>query len=435
MNRFRILAIFGISALIGHGSIAQDLESKPADPFFEKFTPIRAPVYTNLLLRTGDRLAIIGDSITQQKQYSCNIETYLTVCVPELKVSVRQFGWNGETAAGFLLRMTNDCLRFKPTIATLCYGMNDHAYGPYDEKRAQWYRQSYTTVARVLKDAGARVVLGSPGCVGRVPAWSAYTNVPVEELNLNLCQLRNIDIDIAAQEKIRFADVFWPMFTVGHSAQKKFGPDFAIAGKDGVHPDAAGHLVMTYAFLKALGLDGNIGTFTVDLAANTARVSNGHTLNAFTNGTLTITSTRYPFCASGPTDKDDSTRAGMNLVPFNDELNRLVLVVKNGKADKYAVTWGGEKRIYSNAQLAAGVNLAEDFEVNPFTDAFDKVDNAVFLKQTYETTQIKEMFHTPAAQADPDGVAETTEKGREPFVDAIVRQFVPVTHTIKIEAL
>jgi len=435
MNRLGILAIFGLLALIGRSSTAQDLESKPADAFFEKFTPIRAPFYTNLLLRTGDRLAVIGDSITQQKQYSRNIETYLTVCVPELKVSVRQFGWNGETAEAFLLRITNDCLRFQPTIATLCYGMNDHAYGPYNEKRAQLYRHSYTAVARLLKDTGARVVLGSPGCVGRVPSWSAYTNVPVEELNLNLCRLRNIDIDIAAQEQIRFADVFWPMLTAGHFAQKEFGPDFAIAGKDGVHPDWAGHLVMTYAFLKALGVDGNIATFTVDLAANTAKVSTGHTVNAFTNGTLTVTSTRYPFCASGPPDKDDSTRAGMNLVSFNDELNRFVLIIKSGKADKYAVTWGGEKRIYANAQLAAGVNLAADFEVNPFTEAYAKVDNAVFLKQSYETTQIKEMFHTPAAQADPDGVAETTEKGREPFVDAIAKEVVPVTHTIKLEAL
>jgi len=434
MRKSVLLAILGGAALI-HGSVAQQLETKPDDPFFEKFKPVKAPVYTNLLLRAGDRLAIIGDSITQQKQYSRNIETYLTVCTPELKVSVRQFGWNGETAGGFLLRITNDCLRFQPTIATLCYGMNDHAYGSYDEKRAQWYRQSYTAVARCLKDTGARVVMGSPGCVGRVPSWSAYTNVPVEELNLNLCQFRNIAIDIAAQEQIRFADVFWPMFTAGHSAQKKFGPDFAIAGKDGVHPDWAGHLVMTYAFLKALGLDGNIGTFTVDLAANTASVSTGHTLNAFTKGTLTVTSMRYPFCASGAPNKDDSTRAGMNLLSFNDELNRFVLVIKNGKAEKYAVTWGSEKRTYSNAQLAAGINLAADFEVNPFTDAFAKVDNAVFLKQSYETTQTKEMFHTPAAKADPDGVADTTEKGREPFVDAIAKKFVPVTHMVKIEAL
>ncbi len=353
--------------------------------------------------------------------------------MPDLKISVRQYGWSGETAEGFLHRMTNDCLRFQPTIATLCYGMNDHGYDAYDEDRAQWYRRNYSAVAESLKQHGARVVLGSPGCLGRVPFWSSHQNVSVEEMNLNLCQLRDLDIGIAAQGKIRFADIFWPMFTAGHEAQKKFGTDFAISGKDGVHPDWAGHLIMARAFLKSFGLDGDLGTFTVDLAANNASVTRGHTLDSFTNGTLTITSTRYPFCATGAPDKDNSIRAAMKLVPFNDELNRLLLVVKNGKAEKYSVTWGNDKRIYTATQLAAGANLAADFEVNPFTDAFANVDNAVFAKQNYETMQIKRLFYTPAAKADPDGIAALTDKVREPLVDAIGKSFVPVTHTIKIE--
>jgi len=48
--------------------------------------------------------------------YSRIMETYLTVCVPELDISVRQYGWSGETAPQFLARMTNDCLRFNPTV-------------------------------------------------------------------------------------------------------------------------------------------------------------------------------------------------------------------------------------------------------------------------------------------------------------------------------
>src|SRR5688572_3356954 len=91
-----------------------------------------APVYKKLLLKRGDRLAICGDSITEQKMYSRVMETYLTVCAPELNISVRQYGWSGEQAPGFLARMTNDCLRFEPTVATTCYGMNDHGYRPYE---------------------------------------------------------------------------------------------------------------------------------------------------------------------------------------------------------------------------------------------------------------------------------------------------------------
>jgi len=271
------------------------------------------------------------------------------------------------------------------------------------------------------------------GSIGKVPRWAPDTNAPLEDLNLNLCRLRNIDVQMAEKYHVRFADVFWPMLTEGVVAKREYGPDYALSGKDGVHPDWAGHVVMAYAFLKAMGLDGGIGTFTVDLAAGQASFSDGHTLDSFTNNTLTITIRRYPFYATGATNSDNSIRSGMSLVPFNADLNRLLLVVKGGTAKNYAVTWGGETHDYSAAQLAAGVNLAEDFAVNPFSAAFAKVDAAVAEKQKYETRQIKELFHGPAGKADADGTAAVTEKARQPLADAIARDFVPVTHTIRIQ--
>ena len=430
----RPVLLAAIFAALNAASLhAAEFEPKPDGAYFAKFEPKKAPAPAGLLLQPGDRLAIIGDSITEQKIFSRIIETYLTVCVPELKITARQFGWSGETAEGFLHRMTNDCLRFQPTVATLCYGMNDHRYGAYTDAIGQWYSNNYSAVASSLKASGARVVLGSPGCVGKVPPWAPDTSVPVEELNLNLCQLRNMDIEIAAQEKINFADVFWPMFTAGFTAHQKYGADYAVSGKDGVHPDWAGQVVMAYAFLKAMGLDGDLGTFTVDLRSGKATASSDHTVDSFTNNTLTVTSSRYPFCATGALDKDNSIRSGMTLVPFNAELNRLKLIVKGGTAENYAVTWGDETRDYSAAQLAIGVNLAEDFAVNPFSAAFAKVDAAVADKQKYETRQIKELFHGPEGKADADATAAVTEKARQPLANAIATAFVPVTHTLRIQ--
>jgi lysophospholipase L1-like esterase len=413
---------------------AVELEAKPDDPYFAKFEAKKAPAPGGLLLQTGDRLAIIGDSITEQKMYSRIIETYLTVCVPELKITARQFGWSGETAEGFLHRMTNDCLRFHPTVATLCYGMNDHRYRAYDEQIGLWYVSNYTAVADSLKSSGARVVLGSPGCLTKIPFWTPNNPATVEEMDLNLCQLRNLDIEIAAKEGFNFADVFWPMFTANFNARQKYGADYSISGKDGVHPGWSGHLIMAYAFLKAMGLDGDLGTFTVDLGSGRAAVTSGHTLDSFSNNTITITSSRYPFCATGPLDSADSIRSGMALAPFNQELNRLELVVKGGTAEKYAVTWGDETHDYTAAQLAGGINLAQDYTVNPFSSAFAKVDEAVAEKQKYETRQIKELFHGPEGKVDPDATAALTEEARQPLADAIAAAFVPVTHTIKIEA-
>ena len=410
------------------------LEDKPADPFFANFAPTKAPTQGNLGLKTGDRLAIVGDSITEQKMYSRIIETYLTVCAPELKISARQYGWSGETAEGFRRRMTNDCLQFHPTIATFCYGMNDYRYRPYDEANARWYRSNYTAIVRSFKANGARVVLGSPGCVGKIASWVKPASGTLEEHNLSLCALRNIDVEIATAERTRFADVFWPMFTGGFNARQRYGTNFAVAGQDGVHPGWAGHLVMAYAFLRAMGLDGEIGAVTVNLKSERARISRGHTLDHAADGEFTFTSHRYPFCASGELNRDDSIRSGMTLVPFNRELNRFILVAKGGTAARYRVTWGANSKTYSTAELARGVNLAEDFPMNPFSEAFRKVDEAVAAKQAYETRQIKEAFHSQEARSEFAAVVARTEAERAPLAAAIQSAFVPVIHTLRIQA-
>src|SRR5262245_19296942 len=85
------------------------------------------------ILKKGQRVAIVGDSITEQKLYSKYIETYLTVCLSDLQLHVIQLGWSGETAPGFAGRMNNDLLPWKPDVVTTCYGMNDGGYRAYEE--------------------------------------------------------------------------------------------------------------------------------------------------------------------------------------------------------------------------------------------------------------------------------------------------------------
>ena len=186
------------------------------------------------------------------------------------------------------------------------------------------------------------------------------------------------------------------------------------------------------AFLKAMGLDGQIGTFKVDLANERASLSPGHELHGMSKGELTITSHKYPFCALGDINRDNSIRSAMSLVPFNAQLNRLMLVVTGAAGRNYRVVWGETTRSYTPDQLARGVNLAEDFIVNPFSQAFAKVDEAVAAKQAYETRQIKTLFHGDEARVDMDATVALTEKVRDLLVERIENAFVPVTHTLRI---
>ena len=419
--------------------------------------PVAGPQPTHLILRHGDRLAICGDSITEQKMYSRIMEDYLTMCVPQLAVTVRQYGWSGERAPEFLNRMTNDVLRFEPTVATTCYGMNDHEYRTYEDRIGDTYRTNQELIVRTFKNWGVRVILGSAGCVGKVPPWQKDRSFTVDELNSNLGRLRNIDAELAAEMNVGFADVYWPMLNAGTVARQRYGTNFNISGNDGVHPNWAGHTVMAYAFLKGMGLDGDIGTFTVDLKKDQMKASAGHEVVSSNGGEFKIKSSRYPFCACEPEgsaawhypvcgksviSRDDNIEAGMALVPFNQDLNRFMLIAKNGEAGQYKVTWGTESKVFSAAQLAQGINLAVEFPSNPFNEAFAKVDDAVRLKQEFETREMKTDFRpkgnlrAPIEEVIPqtEKVVKEDEKKHDTLAAAVSAAFVPVTYTIRIEA-
>ena len=448
--------LLGLLPLTLTAAAADDTNSNSA--LLSGFMPVAAPQPTHLILRHGDHVAICGDSITEQKMYSRIMETYLTMCVPELDVTVRQFGWSGEKAPEFLARMTNDVLRFEPTVATTCYGMNDHEYRTYEDRIGDTYRTNQEMIVDTFKHWGVRVILGSAGSVGKVPTWqkdrALYT---VDELNSNLGTLRNIDAELATRMGVGFADVFGPMLNAGTIARQRYGTNFNISGADGVHPNWAGHTVMAYAFLKGMGLDGEIGTFTVDLKKNQMKTTAGHEVVGANTGEFQIKSARYLFCPCEPEgaavrhypvcgkteiSRDDNIEAGMALVPFNQDLNRLTLIVKNGSAKQYSVTWGDQKKNFSAEQLAQGINLSVEFPSNPFSEAFAKVDAAVAAKQEFETKEMKTDFRPNGNLRAPieevitqtEKVVKDDEKKHDQLAAAVSAAFVPVTHIIRIEA-
>jgi hypothetical protein len=194
--------------------------------------------------------------------------------------------------------------------------------------------------------------------------------------------------------------------------------------------------MMAFAFLKSLGLDGNLGEITFDFQAGKATATAGHTVDQAKDGIIKITSVRYPFCAEGAIDKDSSIRSGMELVPFHSQLNRMSLRVTNpGAAQKLRVSWGEASNEYTVKQLEQGINLAAEFPINPFLQAFKQVDKAVYEKQAYETKQVKEIFHGPRGKADFAQAVAETEAERKPLAEAILAAFQPVSHELKIEGV
>jgi lysophospholipase L1-like esterase len=338
------------------------------------------------LLKAGGRLAIVGDSITEQKLYSRFMEDYLAVCTPELNAAVVQLGWGGERAPGFAGRMENDLQGFKPDVVTTCYGMNDGSYRAYEPAIGKPYEDAMRDIVTRLAKAGAKVVVGAPGAVdltyyrGGGDAAKVY--------NENLGQLGAIASKLATEAGMPFADVHAIMIAAMDQARAAYGPEYDVCGRDGVHPGPNGHLVMAYAFLKAMGFNGDLGTITVDLTG-TSSAAGGHKVLSAEAGKVEVESSRYPFCFSGDAKSPGGTRSILPYVPFNQDLNRLTLVAKNLPWERATVTWGAESKSFAKADLEKGINLAAEFAVTPFAEAFQRVDAAVAAKQGFETTMIK----------------------------------------------
>lgn len=385
-------------------------------------------------VRSGDRLAIVGDSITEQKQYSRFIESYLLMCRPEMNVRVRQYGWSGETAPLFLARMDADCLVDKPTLVTTCYGMNDHGYREFEPAIGERYEQAMTEMVARFEAAGARVLVGSPGIVTKIPSWTTNTT-PVPVMNAGLGELTAIARRLGQTRAAGFADVRAAMEAVRDAGVPKYGEALEVAGADGIHPGGAGHMAMAYAFLRELIPSGDLARFTLELESGTASTTDGHKLIDIGEGQFTFESARYPFCPPRSENPTQSAWLATEFLPFHEELNRFMLVVRGAESERLEVTWGTESLQFTRDELEAGINLAKAFPVNPFVPAFERVDRLVMIKQTYETQRMKMITRSEDYVAHPTWYEGGTRQVLETLEAAARDAFQPVRHTLRVREL
>src|SRR5712671_2792704 len=142
----------------------------------------------DFLIRDGDRVVFLGDSITEQRLYTTYIEAYALTRQPNWKLSFRNVGWGGdtawrrqrahpdekqlfaadETAQQKMVEdsvgrgLNRDVLPLKPTVVTVKFGMNDHSYQPFREDIFRAYVRSQGEIAKILKEHAARVAFLTP---------------------------------------------------------------------------------------------------------------------------------------------------------------------------------------------------------------------------------------------------------------------------------
>ncbi len=306
---------------------------------------------STFLLRKNDRIVFLGDSITEQHLYTNYVESYLALRYPELKLTFFNAGWGGDTAPGGVLRLDRDVLALKPTVVTICYGMNDGSYvQPTDEIRTRFVTGMRELVRR-LKAANIRIVLLTPGMVEET------VNPGLAAVNYNRGGLRILADEVLAlarQENLPVADVHKLMNEVNARA-KAADPTFCMI-PDSVHPEPAGHLVMTFGLLQSLGVPLRQQSVAVDLQKRAVTASGGIKSRGLKKNPygfiLNLQLDSQPFFI------EPSARKVLPFLPFQETFNELKLSVR-GLASENGYFRGETLRSapLPRPEFEAGINL------------------------------------------------------------------------------
>jgi endoglucanase len=99
----------------------------------------------------GDRVAFVGNSITNNGEFHHNISQYYVTRFPQQPITFFNCGISGDVTSGILNRMDMDILINRPTHVVLMIGMNDvkrNLYGamPTQDVDTLKQRAVYTSV-------------------------------------------------------------------------------------------------------------------------------------------------------------------------------------------------------------------------------------------------------------------------------------------------
>ena len=297
--------------------------------------------------QSGDRWCVLGDSITRSGQYHRYIEMFYLTRFPALKLDVINCGISGDTAPGALKRLQWDCLDAKPTVVSVMLGMNDRSGS------AETYDKAMRQLTKSLGEAGAKLILITPSIYDDT-ADLKVANKPGE--GAVVAGFANCVQTIAGESRLPVVDFNGPMTAINAEQQTR-NPKFTIVGGDRVHPTQPGHMVMAYEFLKAQGLSGTVSRITIDAAAGKAGDLENCTVDK-----LEVREGEIRFvCLENalPYPVEDKAKPALDLVPFNQEFNQEILMVRGLASGDYALNIdGNDIRKFTAAELADGVNLA-----------------------------------------------------------------------------
>lgn len=332
--------------------------------FLSFVIPLAVKSQTPFSLHVGDRVVFYGDSITDQRLYTVDVETYVLTRFPKLDVSFVHSGWGGDRVSGggggpIDVRLGRDVLPYQPTVMTIMLGMNDGSYRIFDDAIFKRYTDGYQHIIEAVQkaDPQVRFTLIQPS------PYDDFTRPPTFDGGYNAVLVRYGEWvkDYGQKMGATVADLNGPVVEVLVKA-KQADPDLAQKiVPDRVHPGPAGHLIMAEQILKAWNAPATV----TDVEINAERKRVIKAVNTQAQGLSSeggVLSWKQTDAALPmPLNLTDPIISlAMRCSDFIQALDQQTLRVDNLPAERYTLKIdGGEVGAFSAAQLAQGINLAE----------------------------------------------------------------------------
>lgn len=219
-------------------------------------------VCAEIAVKSGEKIAFLGDSITQGGW--SNPAGYVRLVIAGLeangvKAEPVPAGISGHKSDQMLARLDKDVLSKKPQWMTLSCGVNDVWHGPrgvplddamakngtYDDKVAArgTYKKNITAIIEQTQAAGVKPVM--------LTATVIHENLDSKENGL-LAPYNDFLRQLAKEKNLPMADLF-AMFAERIKVENK--PNVKVLTSDGVHMNVEGNKLMATGVLKAFGLN------------------------------------------------------------------------------------------------------------------------------------------------------------------------------------
>jgi len=322
--------------------------------------------------KTGDRIAFVGNSITEQGYYESYIWLYYMLHFPNRHIIVLNRGIGGDVAKQIYERFDDDITSADPTVIVVTFGMNDSGYFEYLKGNADSVARVHVADSRhwfdliqdrlkKLPNVKKVIILSSP-FDETVKLKSAVFPGKVQAME----QIAAFQTEAAKENHWGLVDFLHPMTEIDLREQKN-DSTFTLTGNDRIHPGNSGHFVMAWLFLKAQGLaDLPVADIAIDAkngkldrAAN-CRITN---ISASADLSFDYLANSLPF----PVDtvprlwgNPHRMSEALPVMPFYSKFDREMLRVTGLGSGDYELNIDGRPIAQFTAEeLAEGINLAK----------------------------------------------------------------------------